>query len=133
VAYQLSAQPNSRIYVRPFPTTPTTYMAPEDADAHHPLWSPDGKALFYVNGPSMFASVTFTSQPSVSFGQPVHAPRSGFLTGVPLSIRTYDVLPDGNHFLGVLAAGQATGALASPQIGVVLNWFEEVRQRMAGK
>jgi hypothetical protein len=61
------------------------------------------------------------------------APRSGFTTAVPASVRTYDILPDGKHFIGVVPAGQAqTGAASAPQIQVVLNWFEDVTQRAPG-
>jgi len=130
VAYQLDTQPNSRIYVRPFPATATVYVAPEDVDSHHPVWSPDGKELFYVAGAGLFGSVSVTTKPSVSFGAPVRAPKSGFTTAVPSSVRTYDILPDGKHFIGVVDTGQArSGPASAPQIQVVLNWFEDVKQR----
>ncbi len=128
VAYQVSAQPNSRVYVRPFPPTAAEYEAPEDADLHHPLWSPDGKELFYVAGPSLFGSISISTKPVVSFGRPVRTPKSGFTTSVPANIRTYDILPDGKHFIGVVAAGQTNSGI--PQIQVVLNWFEELKQRV---
>jgi eukaryotic-like serine/threonine-protein kinase len=130
VAYQLTAQPNSRIYVRPFPPTATAYIAPEDQDSHHPVWSSDGKELFYVSGPSQLASVSVTTKPNVSFGSPVRAPKSGFQTQVPSSVRTYDILPDGKHFIGVVPAGQTETGAATAQIQVVLNWFEDLKQRV---
>jgi serine/threonine-protein kinase len=135
VAYQLNAQPNSRIYVRPFPRTETEFVAPVDGDSHHPVWSPDGKELMYVSGASQSGSMSITTQPSVSFGSPVHAPRAGFNTQVPASVRTFDILPDGKHFIGVVAAGtsQAGGGAGQPQIQVVLNWFEDVKSRAPGK
>jgi Tol biopolymer transport system component len=135
IAYQLSAQPNSRIYLRPFPRTETEFVAPVDADTHHPVWSPDGKELIYVAGPSMAGSMRVSTQPSVRFGSPVRAPRSGFQTAVPASVRTYDILPDGKRFLGVVAAGppQSGDPAGTPQIRVVLNWFEEVKRRAPGR
>ena len=133
VAYQFGAQPNSRIYVRPFPATATSYVAPEDRDSHHPVWSPDGKELFYVAGPNQSGSMSVSTQPSVSFGSPVRSLTSGFATQIPASVRTFDVLPDGKHFIGVVSAGQAqSGSAGAPQIRVVLNWFEDVKQRVPG-
>ena len=133
VAYQVNAQPNSRVYVRPFPPTATAYVAPADGDTHHPVWSPDGKELIYVAGPSQVGSMSISTQPSVSFGSPVRAPKSGFATSVPASIRTFDILPDGKHFIGVIPAAQVqNGTHNSLQIQVVLNWFEDLKQR-AGK
>jgi hypothetical protein len=39
-------------------------------------------------------------------------------------------MPDGKHFLGIAAGG---GTQGPPSIQVVLNWFEELKQRVAGK
>ena len=135
IAYQLSAQPNSRIYLRPFPRSETEFVAPADADTHHPLWSPDGKELFDVAGPSVAGSMSVSTQPSVRFGSPVRALRAGFNTAIPASVRTYDILPDGQRLLGVVPAGTfpAGGAVGRQQIQVVLNWFEEVKQRVPGR
>ncbi len=135
VAYQVSALPHSRIYLRPFPPTGASYLAPEDADSHHPLWFPDGRGLFYVSGPFSLGSVSVSTQPFVNFGSPVRAAKSsGFITQVPSAVRTYDILPDGKHFVGVILNSQdSTGMPAALQIRVVLNWFEEVKQRAVGK
>ena len=131
IAYQLNSLPNSRVYVRPFPPTEAVYVAPEDFDMHHPVWTPNGKELLYVPGPSQLGSVTIATQPSVSFGSPARAPKSGFTTNVPAAVRTFDVLPDGQHLIGVVSAGAAqSGATSAPQIQVVLNWFEDVKQRV---
>jgi Tol biopolymer transport system component len=134
MAYQASAQPHTRMYVRPFPPTATAYVAPEDADSHHPLWSPDGKTLFYVAGAAQFGWVSVSTEPSVNFGHPVRAPRSGFLTAIPAVVRTYDILPDGKRFIGVVSAAesQASGSRAG-EIRIVQNWFEDVKQRVSGK
>jgi serine/threonine protein kinase/Tol biopolymer transport system component len=131
VAYQLRAGPGtSRIYVRPFPPTGTAYVAPEDQDSHHPVWSPDGKKLFYVPGPGQFGSMNVNTRPSLSFGSPVRAPQSGFATQSSASVRTFDVLPDGKRFIGVVTPGQLQlGTSGGSQIHVVLNWFEDVKQR----
>ncbi len=135
IAYQLVASPNSRIYVRPFPPTETAYVTPPDSDNHHPLWSPDGKELFYVGGPGLFGSVSVGTQPSVSFGAPVRTPKLSLLGLGPSNFRNFDMLPDGKHFIGVVSAGQAqaSGTSSAPQIQVVLNWFEDVKQRAPGK
>ena len=131
IAYQLNALPNSRVYVRPFPPTEAAYVAPEDFDMHHPVWTPNGKELFYVPGPSQLGSVTITTKPGVSFGSPTRAPKSGFITNVPATVRTFDVLPDGEHLIGIVNAGAAqSGTTTAPQIQVVLNWFEDVKQRV---
>ena len=131
VAYQSTTPPHGHIYVRPFPSTANPpYLAPEDGDSHHPLWY--GKELFYIAGLNLFGSVSVRTQPSVSFGRPVRAPRSGFITHNSRTVRPYDILPDGKHFIGVVPARQTQSGQASSQIQVVLNWFEDVKQRAPG-
>jgi hypothetical protein len=77
--------------------------------------------------------MSVSTQPSVSFGSPVHAPRSGFNTAVPKSVRTYDMLPNGKQFIGVLLAGQTrSGTPGGREIQIVVNWFEDVKQRASG-
>ena len=46
------------------------------------------------------------------------------------SVRTFDVLPDGQHFIGVVGARSLEESPKAAQIQVVLNWFEDVKQRM---
>jgi len=38
-------------------------------------------------------------------------------------------MSDGQHIIGILTARQAHMGTGVPQINVVLNWFDEVRQR----
>ena len=63
-------------------------------------------------------------------------PASRFVERGPGAERNNDITRDGKQFIGVVAAGQsatASGTAAAPQIQVVLNWFEELRQRVPTK
>ncbi len=45
--------------------------------------------------------------------------------------RDYDRSPDGERLLMVFPADQAdSGEPARPQINIVLNWFEELKERV---
>jgi hypothetical protein len=46
--------------------------------------------------------------------------------------RNNDITRDGRKFLGVIAGGTATSG-AAPLIQVVLNWTEELKQRVPTK
>jgi hypothetical protein len=48
----------------------------------------------------------------------------------PFGNRGYDVSPDGERFVMV---NDGEPANASPQMNVVLNWFEELKQRVPVK
>jgi hypothetical protein len=58
---------------------------------------------------------------------------SQFTTGAPSVARTYDISPDGSRFLGVTSPQQAAPGGDAAEINVVLNWFEELRQRVPVK
>jgi WD40 repeat protein len=98
---------------------------------HHPIWSPDGKQLLYAQQTQLFA-VSVQTQSGFTFGNPVALPVKGFEQIVEWP-RQFDIMPDGKQFVVVLPFGQADTAEASqqkPQIQVVLNWFEELKQRV---
>jgi serine/threonine protein kinase/Tol biopolymer transport system component len=137
LAYQDSNVDENQIYVQPFPPAAAKYQVPHDGNSHHPVWSPDGKELFFVPGNGMLDVVSISTQPSLTFGPPVRAPRAGFSTLPGNAVRTYDILPDGQHFIGTVPAVQAQAGPvarpAAPQIQVMLNWFEDVKQRAPGR
>ena len=131
VAYASTERGPTRIYVEPYPTAGAKYQLPAKANESgtHPLWSPDGKELFYNPRPGGFEAVSITTQPTFAFGNPVAVPKP-FQTGPPVVRRTFDITPSGK-FVGLIPAGSTkSGALAAPQIHVVLNWFEELKARV---
>ena len=136
VAYTATAPGTSFtfLFVQPFPTTGATYQI---SGGFHPMWSPDGKELFFSTGSrgggGQFVAVSVTTRPTFAFGNPVPVPRP-FVGRGPGFERNNDITPDGKRFLGVVPAGQtAFGAPATAQIQVVLNWFEELKARVPTK
>ena len=127
------------IYVQPFPATGAKFQITRDG-GNHPVWSPDGKELFFMNNPpgGQLHSVSIRTQPSLSFGNPVALAIKGIVQRgggfQPRSLgwtRNYDITPDGKQFIVVLPQGAATTDAPQPlQIQVVLNWFSELRQRV---
>jgi serine/threonine-protein kinase len=120
------------MYVQPFPPTGgTVYQLTRSENAHFPVWSRDGKALFYVPGPGRFASISTIVQPTFTFADPVPAPMVGFLEGGPTYVRSYDVMPDGKRVIGTVPAGvQSANATRLPNIEVIVNWFEVLKSRV---
>jgi len=119
---------NRGIYVEPFPPTGEKHQVPEVAIDFHPVWSPDGKNIFFVPmaaRPTM--AVPIATQPSVTFGAAVDlpkVPRPGLLA---TDMRGYDVLPDGRF----ISLTPLSGDVANPsnaEVRVVLNWFEELKR-----
>jgi hypothetical protein len=94
-----------------------------------PVWNPNGRELFYRSGDKMMA-VEITMRPSFSVGKPKVLFEGPYLP-TPVTFPNYDVSPDGQRFLMLKDVGQEQ---SPAQINVVLNWFEELKQKVpAGK
>ena len=102
-----------------------------------PIWSPDGKELFFLNFVSVGGfSTHITTQPRFEVGNPTALPpmlsdvfrRSRSGPGTP---RNIDIAPDGQHF--VAAVRRDVAPVGASQVQVVLNWFEELRARVPSK
>ncbi|MBI1872379.1 MAG: PD40 domain-containing protein [Acidobacteria bacterium] len=123
----------SWVYVEPFPATGAKYQM-KHMGAHHPIWSPDGTELFYIPGPGQFVAVSVTTKPIFTFGNPVPVPRRFTQGNAPTNVRSFDITPDGKQFLGMVVAGEAqSGTPTAARIEVVLNWVEELKQRVPNK
>jgi Tol biopolymer transport system component len=130
VAYQArDATTAMRVFVQPFPPTGATYQVPRNGV--HATWSPDGRELFYGPNAGQLLGVTVTTRPAFSFGNPVSVPVRFLDTG-PTIERNNDITRDGRKFLGVVTAEPGTSG-AAPLIQVVLNWTEELKQRVPRK
>ncbi len=120
----------STVYVQPFPPTGATYQVSRDDDGHHPVWSRDGKELFYVPGPGRLAGMRVTTQPSFAATHPSPLPAAG-IQGPPRLVRNFDIMPDGARFIGFTPAGDdQSQANSGRQMHVVLNWFEELKAKV---
>jgi WD40 repeat protein len=134
VAYTSTERQTTTVYVQPFPATGAKYqlLAKGVDGPHEVVWSPDGKELFYNPRPQAFEVVRVTTEPTFAFGNPMALPRPLQL-GPQSARRNYDITP-GGKFVGLISAGQTERAApASPQIQVVLNWFEELKARVPTK
>ena len=73
-------------------------------------------------------ALDLTTQPTFSAGKPkMLFERKYFTSDFPLVGTAYDVSADGQRFLMVKDTEQAS---AVTQINVVLNWFEELKQKV---
>jgi serine/threonine-protein kinase len=133
VAYGSDESGTDAVYVQPFPTTGAKAQISRGDVGHHALWSRDGKQLFYIPGPGRFTVVNVTTQPSFSVSAPVPAPRAFNTGNAQTSPRSHDIGPDGRMLGIVNARPEALAPGAAQQINVVLNWFEELKQRVPVK
>ncbi len=131
LAYMSSESDTQQVYVQPFPKTGAKHRVTHQG-AVAPLWSPDGQELFYRDlNSGQLMGIDITTDAAFAFGNEQALGIRGFL-GHGLRIRPYDITPDGQRFLMVFPAAQADSVTEIPdeQINIVLNWFEELKERV---
>jgi Tol biopolymer transport system component len=139
LAYTAAGSGNRfNVFVVRFPPTGETHQI-TTSGGRDPVWSPDGKQLFYNTQPDNtkeghLFSVDVRVQAPFTVGKPTPIPIPGAILGG--AGRNYDITPDGK-FVVVVPAPNAQGEQqtnrAPQQINVVLNWFTELQQRVPAK
>jgi Tol biopolymer transport system component/tRNA A-37 threonylcarbamoyl transferase component Bud32 len=95
-----------------------------------PVWSTDGKELFFLQGNAMMSVAGLDSSGDFSFGAPTQLFVGAFFTIPNPAARTYTVARDG-RFLMIQPPGSGPNNLQNPgSIVVVQNWIEELKQRV---
>ena len=129
LAYESNESGQYQVYVRPFPKVDSGRWQISTAGGTRPLWARNGRELFYVDGKDTLTSV------------PVQTGGLTFSAGAPAKVfdakifpvgRTYDVSADGQRFLLIkdsVGAGEASTTSTASMV-VVLNWTEELKQRV---
>jgi eukaryotic-like serine/threonine-protein kinase len=129
LAYVSNESGRNEIYVQPYPGPGGKWQISTEGGTE-PAWNPNGRELFFRSGGKMMA-VDIATQLSFSAGKPKALFEGPYLP-TPLTNSNYDVSPDGQRFLMLKPVEQ--GQAAPMQIVVVLNWFEELKQKVpAGK
>ena len=130
VAYHAGEPPDFKLFVRSFPDAAAVYQLPAIA-ARNPRWSPDGKQLFYTQGPRIYA-MGVTTNPKFAFETP-----TPLVDGIPMGFAApgYDIVDDGKRFIGMIVARGYTPLTASSirQIDVALNWTAELQDRVPNR
>jgi serine/threonine-protein kinase len=127
IAYQSNESGRFEIYVRPYPGPGGRELVSTNG-GREAVWSRDGHELFYREGNRLMVVSLDTS--------------AGFKAGLPrmifegyvslISGTNYDVSPDGQRFV-MVQGSQTAGAVGPTELRLVLNWFEELKQRVPTK
>ena len=95
LAYQSNASGRYEIYVAPYPAGGAATKI-SDAGGERPVWSPDGRQIYFDNNGALFASAITSTAPFTAQG-PVALPIKGFVQST--GRRLWDLSPDGSRFL----------------------------------
>jgi serine/threonine-protein kinase len=131
LAYVSDESGQAEVYVRPFPEVNKGRWQISTSGGNSPLWSPNGRELFYLSSDSVMA-VSVETGPTFSLGTPKTLFRSTYVSSSPSSGPPWDISPDGKRFLMMkeVVSTAKPAAEAPLKINIVLNWFEELKQRV---
>lgn len=123
VAFVTDASGVGQVVVQPFPG-PGARVQVSAAGGSEPVWSRDGRRIFYRDGRQFIVAMVNTSGSFTVTGRtPLFADDFVFALSPHAN---YDVSPDGARLLVI----KNTDA---PKLLVVYDWLDELRARMAGR
>jgi len=121
VAYVSDESGQYEIYVRPASGEGAKWQVSTEG-GEEPLWSKDGRELFYRNGPKWMAAEV-TTEPQFRAGTPRMLFEGPYLNVPGVS---YDVAADGRF----LMLEENYKQPPATQLQAILNWSEEVKRRV---
>ena len=129
IVYHSQEAGNTDIYAQPFPTGPKKRITQDRRS--NPAWPFGGNELFYTlgGGQQQLFVRTASLQNGLEFSREQALPSMQYLT-TGNGYRTYDVTPDGKRLLMILPD---TATASRPKIGIVVNWFTELQERLPVK
>jgi Tol biopolymer transport system component/tRNA A-37 threonylcarbamoyl transferase component Bud32 len=134
LAYRTTRSGRGEIWVQA--TTGSAPVRVSQNGGREPVWSRDGRELFYLEGNKMIALAVKPGQefsfsaPTILFDQPYfHGFGAAGNTFID-ALRSYDVSRDGRFVMIPPAGNPNVSATAPPGIVVVQNWTEELKQRV---
>jgi len=129
LAYELIENGQANIIVRPFPNVEDGRWRVSNAGGSQPLWSRDGKELFYLDVEHFLNRVPIEGGASFTTGPQTKLFSRTYIAEIPTYAgRQYDISSDGKRFLVMKVVATTTNEEPTT-IVIVQNWFEEVRAR----
>lgn len=125
LAYASDESGEFEVYVRPFPDVRAGRWQISNSGGETPMWSKDGKTLFYVDGQSAeLKSVSVSEDNAFTATSPETVlDVQGFDWSMgPRDTRNFDISSDGTRFL------MARQTANFDRLMVVLNWLEQVEK-----
>jgi serine/threonine-protein kinase len=133
LAYQSSESGSAQIYLAPFPDVHASKRQVSTGGGTRPLWSQDGRELFYYVSPGTIMAVPVTPGADLTLGRPAVVVK-GTNAEPGYAGRHYDVSPDGKRFL--LMKDVETSETTKPpptEIRLIRNWVTELERLVPAK
>ncbi len=122
IGYTSDETGKPEVYVTSFPQHQGKWQI-SNGGGIYPVWSRNGKELFYFNGRSVMKVDVLATAATFDFSVPRN------VCEAPPSVNIQDISVDDKQFLVTIAR---TERLTLPQLQVVTNWFDVVKNKFAG-
>jgi len=130
MAYGSNESGEFEVYVCPFPEVNKGKWQVSIGGGRGPIWSHDGRELFYSNGDSMVA-VAVQAEATFKWAKPEVLFRGRYTPDSQNNGHPSDISADGKRFLMMKDVVSTEKSAAVPhKINVVLNFLEELKQRV---
>lgn len=122
IAYISNESGSYQLYIRPFINNNISGKWQVSSDGgEEPIWSPDGKTLYYRPHGSTLAAISVSDSPTITFGLP-RVISNNFPDLYTSSWLSYDITSDGKYFLTTSSNRNDR----NNGINVILNWEKEI-------
>ena len=122
LAYTSNESGEYEVYVQPLSAEGRRWLISTNG-GREPVWSPDGKELFYLETQRMMAVILGSTEAGLDPGRPRELFEWRYSTDAP----SYDVAPDGERFV-MIRPTEESGTTAPPEIRIAVNWFQELER-----
>ncbi|MEE8147578.1 MAG: hypothetical protein V3T24_08245, partial [Longimicrobiales bacterium] len=130
LAYTSDESGQDEVYVRPFPDVNTGRWLVSNGGGITPLWAHSGRELFFLTSDGGFMAAHVETTPSFRVTETERLFELPPGTSEGLAAGWYDVTTDDQRFLMARVPQAETGDSDVPQLILVKNFFEELKQRV---
>jgi hypothetical protein len=130
MAYASDESGQPEVYVHSFPELDEGRWQVSANGGESPIWSPDGRELFYRSGDAVMAVKVDTEQ-AFSLEPAEILFRGNYHAYWPET--SWGIHPDGKRFLMMKSSPTTDNGLDTSEprrINIVLNWLEELKERV---
>jgi serine/threonine-protein kinase len=129
LVYRSDQSGEMEVYLQPYPG-PGPVVPVSIGGGESVTWSPDGSELIYRLDDRMMVVSVITEGETVRIGRPTELFRGTYVAALDNGSRQYHVAPDGRFLMLKEAVVQNPEDALPPQVVLVQNWLEELRERV---
>jgi serine/threonine-protein kinase len=131
IAYESDETGRTEVFIRPFPNTDAGKQQVSTNGGGSPLWSRNGRELFYVNGARSMVAVAVGAGDKLQIGEgkTLFHLRDDYYLHKSEYYTPFDISPDGRRFIMARQRVSTGAGVQAQPLVMVTNWFEELKAK----